>query len=49
MHLHLATVILCFLIGTLPLKIKKGTGIHKKLDAVYMILMMITAAITLLM
>lgn len=49
MYAHLATVIPCFLIGTLLLLIKKGTGIHKKLGRVYMILMMITAAITLFM
>ena len=49
MYLHLATVIPCFLIGTLLLLIKKGTDIHKKLGRVYMILMLITAAITLFM
>jgi uncharacterized membrane protein len=49
MQLHLATVIPSFLIGTLLLVIKKGTGIHKIFGRVYMILMMVTALITLFM
>jgi len=49
MQLHLATVIHSFLIGTLLLVIKKGTGIHKIFGRVYMILMMVTALITLFM
>ncbi|WP_026210686.1 DUF2306 domain-containing protein [Flexithrix dorotheae] len=49
MYLHLITVIPCFIIGTLLLLIKKGTGIHKKFGWVYKILMVITAFITLFM
>ncbi len=49
MHLHLATVVPCFVIGTVLLIIKKGTPIHRKFGQVYMVLMMITAIITLFM
>lgn len=49
MYFHLATVIPCFVIGTILLLIKKGTPIHKNFGRVYMILMMITAIITLFM
>jgi uncharacterized membrane protein len=49
MQLHLATVIPSFLIGTMLLVIKKGTGIHKIFGRVYMVLMMVTALITLFM
>ncbi|MEP2023195.1 MAG: DUF2306 domain-containing protein [Reichenbachiella sp.] len=49
MYAHLATVVPCFIIGTILLIIKKGTNIHKNLGRVYMILMLITAGITLFM
>ncbi len=49
MFIHLATVVPCFLIGTLLLLIKKGTKIHRFLGKIYMILMMITAIVTLFM
>ena len=49
MYLHLATVLPCFVIGTVLLLIKKGTTIHKNFGRIYMILMMITAIITLFM
>ncbi len=49
MYLHLATVIPCFIIGTILLLIKKGTPFHKKSGRVYMVLMLITATITLFM
>jgi uncharacterized membrane protein len=49
MHIHLVTVIPCFIIGTILLLIKKGTKIHRQLGRVYMILMLITATITLFM
>lgn len=49
MYFHLATVIPCFVIGTYLLLAKKGTPIHKILGRVYMILMLITATITLFM
>lgn len=49
LYIHLGTVIPCFIIGTLLLSIKKGTVIHKKLGRIYMILMLITAMVTLFM
>ena len=49
MFSHLATVIPCFIIGTVLLLIKKGTKIHKNFGRVYMVLMLITATITLFM
>lgn len=49
MFLHLATVVPCFIIGTILLLIKKGTTLHKKAGRLYMILMLITAIITLFM
>ena len=49
MYWHLATVIPCFVIGTTLLLIKKGTKNHVLFGRVYMILMMITAIITLFM
>tara|TARA_R110002096_G_scaffold326134_1_gene520018 strand:- start:1233 stop:1619 length:387 start_codon:yes stop_codon:yes gene_type:complete len=49
MYLHLVTVIPCFIIGTILLLIKKGTPFHKKSGRVYMVLMLITAIITLFM
>lgn len=47
--IHLATVLPCFLIGTILLLIKKGTKIHIYSGRVYMILMLITATVTLFM
>lgn len=49
MYFHLATVVPCFFIGTLLLVIQKGTRIHKVFGRVYMVLMLITASITLFM
>lgn len=49
MYLHLATVVPCFIIGTALLIIKKGTPGHKKWGRLYMMLMLITATITLFM
>tara|TARA_R110001606_G_scaffold35699_1_gene103428 strand:- start:140 stop:523 length:384 start_codon:yes stop_codon:yes gene_type:complete len=49
LYFHLATVIPCFFIGTILLLIKKGTKIHKNFGRVYMVLMMITATVTLFM
>lgn len=46
---HLITVIPCVFIGAYLLLVKKGTGIHRKLGRIYMILMLITAVITLFM
>lgn len=49
MYFHLATVVPCFVIGTILLLIKKGTKFHKNAGRIYMILMLITATITLFM
>tara|TARA_R110001606_G_scaffold238788_1_gene386791 strand:+ start:43 stop:426 length:384 start_codon:yes stop_codon:yes gene_type:complete len=49
LYFHLATVIPCFIIGTILLLIKKGTKIHKNFGRVYMVLMLMTATITLFM
>ncbi|WP_166963715.1 DUF2306 domain-containing protein [Yeosuana marina] len=49
MYLHLATVLPCFIIGTVLLVIKKGTTIHVNFGRVYMILMLFTAMVTLFM
>jgi uncharacterized membrane protein len=49
LFIHLSTIVPCFIIGTVLLLIKKGTTVHKKLGRLYMILMMITACITLFM
>ncbi len=49
MFIHLATVVPCFFIGTFLLIIRKGTKIHISLGRIYMILMLFTAAVTLLM
>lgn len=49
MYIHLATVIPCFVIGTALILIKKGTVIHNRFGAVYMILMLVTSLVTLFM
>lgn len=49
MYFHLATVVPCFLIGTVLLLIRKGTDTHKSLGRVYMVLMLFTALVTLFM
>ncbi|MEZ4884830.1 MAG: DUF2306 domain-containing protein [Chitinophagales bacterium] len=49
MYLHLATVVPCFIIGTVLLLIQKGTSFHKNLGRVYMVLMLFTATVTLFM
>ncbi len=49
MYLHLATVLPAFIIGTILLLIKKGTTFHKVSGRLYMILMLITAVVTLFM
>ncbi|WP_339916349.1 DUF2306 domain-containing protein [Yeosuana marina] len=49
MYLHLATVLPCFIIGTVLLVIKKGTTIHVNFGRIYMILMLFTAIVTLFM
>ncbi|GMN10190.1 hypothetical protein MTsPCn9_13950 [Croceitalea sp. MTPC9] len=49
MYAHLITVLPCVFIGAYLLLVKKGTGIHRKLGRTYMMLMLITAVITLFM
>lgn len=49
MYSHLATVMPCIFLGAYVLWAKKGTVIHKKLGRIYMVLMLVTAAITLFM
>lgn len=49
MYLHLVTVVPCFVIGTVLLLINKGTKTHRISGRVYMILMLITATVTLFM
>ncbi|WP_296698942.1 DUF2306 domain-containing protein [Algoriphagus sp.] len=49
LYLHLATVTPCIFIGAFLLIVKKGTGIHKNLGRIYMVLMLVTASITLFM
>ena len=49
MYAHLITVVPCFIIGTVLLLIKKGTSVHQNFGRIYMVLMLITAFITLFM
>ncbi len=49
MYIHLATVVPCFVLGTMLLLIRKGTPLHKGLGKPYMILMLFTATVTLFM
>lgn len=49
MFIHLATIVPAFVLGTILLLIKKGTFFHQKTGQVYMILMLITAGVTLFM
>ena len=49
MFLHLATVVPCVFLGAIIFLMKKGTGMHKRIGRVYMVLMMVTAAITVFM
>ena len=49
MYAHLITVIPCVFLGAYGLFGRKGTSIHRTLGKVYMVLMLITAIITLFM
>ena len=49
MYAHLITVVPCVFIGAYLLAVKKGTPFHRDLGEIYMLLMMITAIITLFM
>ena len=48
-YAHLATIVPAFVIGTSQLFMTKGTRRHKLLGKTYMILMLVTATITLFM
>ena len=48
-YLHLATVVPAFFLGSFLLLNRKGTPIHKLLGKLYMVLMILTASITLFM
>jgi len=49
MYIHLATVVPCFVLGTLLLFMQKGTNIHRNIGKIYMALMLFTATVTLFM
>ncbi|MCG8325350.1 MAG: DUF2306 domain-containing protein [Thiotrichales bacterium] len=48
-YLHLGTVVPAFFLGTYLLINRKGTPVHKMLGKIYMVLMLLTASITLFM
>lgn len=48
-YLHLATIVPAFLIGTWLLFQRKGTPLHRMLGKTYMVLMLVTAFMTLFM
>jgi len=48
-YMHLATVAPAAVIGTYLMIVRKGSAIHKWLGKVYMLLMLITAVISLMM
>lgn len=49
MFSHLFTVVPCVVIGAVLLAMKKGTKLHRFAGRVYMVLMLVTAVITLFM
>ena len=48
-YIHLVTVVPAFVIGTYLLLTKKGTPNHKRFGRIYMVLMLVTANISLFM
>lgn len=48
-YMHLATIVPAFLIGTFMLMRPKGTPVHMLLGKAYMLLMLLTAVVTLFM
>jgi uncharacterized membrane protein len=48
-YAHLATIVPAFMIGTSLLLMTKGTPRHRLLGRIYMVLMLVTALITLVM
>lgn len=49
MFIHLATVVPAFFLGTISLMMKKGTFLHKSIGRIYMVLMLLTATVSLFM
>jgi len=49
MYIHLATVVPCVFLGLAVFIMRKGTPLHKLLGRIYMVLMIITAFVTLFM
>ena len=49
MFLHLATVVPCVFLGPIIFVMKKGSVLHKWMGRVYMLLMMVTATVTVFM
>ena len=49
MFLHLWTVVPCIFLGPILFAMKKGSSKHKRIGAVYMLLMLVTATITIFM
>jgi uncharacterized membrane protein len=49
MYLHLFTIVPCVFMGAYLLIVSKGTKFHRLIGKVYMVLMLITATITLFM
>lgn len=49
MYVHLATVVPCIFLGAAAFLMPKGTTAHRTIGRLYMILMMITACVTLFM
>ena len=48
-YAHLATIVPAFVIGTYMMIRRKGTPLHRMLGKIYMVLMLVTAIITLFM
>jgi uncharacterized membrane protein len=48
-YAHLATVLPAFAIGTYMMIVRKGNALHRALGKTYMVLMLVTATITLFM
>lgn len=48
-YLHLATVIPAFVLGSYLMLNRKGTSFHKSLGKLYLLLMLITAIVSLFM
>lgn len=49
MMMHMWTVLVAFILGTIVLLMKKGTPTHKKIGWVYMVLMFFSASVSVFM